>query len=295
MMPSEHEMPRRRRVPDGLEALDDGLSIGPWRLVRRVASTAESDAYLADRTLDDGVVQGIVHLLRGGAPSEDRLARFWHACGRVNTLDSEGRARLLGSGVTTDGAPYIASEVVTGDPLAAWCEERGATLRERVELLLGACDVLGAAHAKGIAHGSLRSDTVCVVASGGVVVRDLGVGHVAASWRDGETPTPIDDVHALGALLLELLPRPGSPGLDLYRAGSRAALDAEARLGLEGGLDAVVHRALRPSHRAPYPAASALAEDLRRWLGGLPVLVDFRPGELRRHSPMRASGSMTDS
>jgi len=103
MIPSEPDITRTPPATGAPPSLDSVGLIGPWRPVRRVARTATSDAYLADRTLDDGVVQGIVHLLHGETPSEDRLARFWHACGRVNALDTDGRTRLLGAGVTTEG------------------------------------------------------------------------------------------------------------------------------------------------------------------------------------------------
>ncbi|HYU32361.1 MAG TPA: serine/threonine-protein kinase [Thermoanaerobaculia bacterium] len=128
----------------------------------------------------------------------------------------------------------------------------------------------------------------------------------------GERVTTASDIYSLGVLLYELLAgvrphaasglqeelargfhavEPEPPSTAARRCPETSA--AEARQ-LEGDLDAIALKALRNETAARYPSVAALAEDLRRWGAGLPVLarrstVRYRTGRfLRRHAAAAA-------
>ncbi|MGE0556200.1 MAG: tetratricopeptide repeat protein [Gemmatimonadales bacterium] len=127
--------------------------------------------------------------------------------------------------------------------------------------------------------------------------------HAAPEQFLGGPITTATDVYGLGVLLFELLAgsRPfqftPAPQLaaavcgDAPPAPSHAAADptrlAEGRLdrppvpadAIAGDLDCIVLKALRKEPERRYPSVSALAEDVRRHLGGFPV--EARPETLR--------------
>ncbi len=142
----------------------------------------------------------------------------------------------------------------------------------------------------------------------------------------GERATTATDVYALGALLYLLLtgrhpsggpgtspaallrailetvperlsdaacdPRtPGEPPLDSAerRAALRATTPERLRRELRGDLDTIVAKALKKRPEERYPSATALAEDLRRYLAQEPILarpdsLAYRAGKFARRN-----------
>ncbi len=119
--------------------------------------------------------------------------------------------------------------------------------------------------------------------------------YAAPEQLRGEPVTAATDVWGLGVLLYELLsgarPFRGAGGtrteterrvLETEPAPPSSALAARAAAGepdaravapgaLRGDLDAIVMMALRKEPERRYPSAEQLGEDVRRWLGDLPV------------------------
>ncbi|HEX6903075.1 MAG TPA: serine/threonine-protein kinase [Thermoanaerobaculia bacterium] len=108
----------------------------------------------------------------------------------------------------------------------------------------------------------------------------------------GESVTTATDVYALGALLYLLLTgrhpigRPGASPVDLLRGIletqpgrlSDGVEDPRLRRELAGDLEIIVAKALKKRPEERYASVAALAEDLRRYLAGEPILA--RPDSL---------------
>ena len=108
----------------------------------------------------------------------------------------------------------------------------------------------------------------------------------------GESVTTATDVYALGGLLYLLLAgrhpagTPGTSPVDLLRAIletepgrlSEAVHDPRRRRELRGDLEIIVAKALKKHPKERYASVTALAEDLRRYLAGEPILA--RPDSL---------------
>lgn len=160
------------------------------------------------------------------------------------------------------------------------------------------------AHEHGVLHRDLKPSNLIVGADGRLLIADfglarpvsgasltasrslLGTSRYMSPERVDPTLGPVDaraDVYALGATLYELLTlRPAFEGADdrevLHRvAHATPAPPSELAPRVPRELETVCLKALarRPEDR--YGSAGELAEDLRRWLLGLPVLAR-RPG-----------------
>ncbi len=183
------------------------------------------------------------------ATASARLVREACLC---DELRHPGAPRIYDCGLSDDGLPWIARELVDGDPCelsaSARTTEAGPTAAiEIAELLCGVADVLAYAHARGIIHGNLWLEAI---------VRDRGTRGFpicVVDWRRVRRGPAIEgaaDVQALGMVAYALLP----DGAD-DRLWRELATLADAML---------VPAGIRPSAAEVSARAAALVVALRR-------------------------------
>src|SRR5262249_47274289 len=146
-------------------------------------------------------------------------------------------ARLIDGGLAADGRPYFAMELVEGRPITRHCEELGMAVAERLELFDQVCQAVELAHRNLVVHRDLKPSNVLVIAGpqaaegstgSRVKLLDFGIAkllddeagelsltsagdrlmtpeYAAPEQILGRPVTTATDVHALGALLFELL------------------------------------------------------------------------------------------
>jgi serine/threonine protein kinase len=134
-------------VVDGLvrahtDALRLGQRLGAYRLVRRLGSGGMGDVYLGERA--DGTFEKAVAIkvLREGLVDEEAVHRFERERQILASLDHVHLAKVFDGGVTEEGLPYFVMELVDGQPLNDYCEQRALDVRARVELLRAVCQVV---------------------------------------------------------------------------------------------------------------------------------------------------------
>ncbi|MDY1547618.1 serine/threonine-protein kinase [Luteibacter sahnii] len=281
-----------------------------FTVIRRLGEGGMGVVWLATRD-DGGLAQPVAlkFLHAAGETSPDLLERFIQERVLLGRLAHPGIARLLDGGVLSDGRPFLAMEYVEGERIDDWCAERGLGVRARVRLFLQLCSAVGFAHRHLIIHRDIKPANILVTVDGQAKLLDFGVASVLDlphAPRDENAPltlayaapeqiqkrplTTAVDIYALGVVLYQLLAgrRPfdgdtGSSGLpSAIAAGSPPAPSLRARdpaeprasgLRIPADVDAIVLKAMRriPSHR--YASADDLAEDLKRFLDGRPVLA----------------------
>jgi serine/threonine protein kinase len=188
---------------------------------------------------------------------EARAARVRADVEAAAQLRHVNLVELYDFGETPDGL-FVATEYVPGNSLAEWHSSASRSPEETAALVETLARAVHSAHQKGLVHGDLRPSCVRLAADGAVKVTGFGL---AAVFADAAA-TPALDVHALGAVLHELLC--GRPP-DLPR---RALMEAPP------GLEAICARCLETDPAARYPSAAALAEDLRRSRNGEVLFID---------------------
>jgi tetratricopeptide (TPR) repeat protein len=280
-----------------------GTAVGPYVLGERLGEGGNSIVFRANREQAGVSQQVALKLLRRGIHTVDEQRRFRSERRALALLRHPGIARLIEGGVTSSGVPYIALELVEGEPITTHVRERKLGLRERLHLFVSVCRAVEAAHRALIVHRDLKPSNVLVTHDGEVKLLDFGIAKLLDADEDTEathtqslamTPayaapeqfrrglvTAATDVYALGVLLGELLTgRRRAPGdtrtlsLQASAATTDAPLPSPAlRRALHGDLDNIVLRAIDAEPERRYASAGALADDLQRYLDGLPVLA----------------------
>jgi eukaryotic-like serine/threonine-protein kinase len=151
---------------------------------------------------------------------------------------------------------------VAGPTLDCHCDTQGLGIEARVRLFLDVLDAVAHAHANLIVHRDLKPGNVLVSEDGGVKLLDFGVAKLLEP--DGSVTTATD-VYALGVLLYVMLSgqHPAGDAVESPATLTRAIL--------RGNLDSIVAKALRKNPAERYGSATALADDLRRFLLHEPI------------------------
>ncbi len=151
----------------------------------------------------------------------------------------------------TDGTlKWFTTEEIHGEDLQGWLGRSAPPRRRRVELVIAVAEAVHQANLRGLVHGGVGVDRVCIRHGGHPVLLDAGwLG--ATRGHDART-----DVYGIGVLLHQVV------------AGH--APDAGSSLP-RGDLRRIAGRCLAPDPDDRYDSASEVAEDLRRHLHHLPI------------------------
>jgi tetratricopeptide (TPR) repeat protein len=282
-----------------------GRRVGAYELVARIARGGMGEVYRAVRVDQQYEQQVAIKIIRPGLDSEPLLARFRVERQILARLEHPNITRLLDGGMTAEGVPFLVMELVEGQPLDVYCQRREASIAERLSLVRTVCDAVQYAHQHLVVHRDLKPSNILVTSEGVVKLLDFGIAKVldppqtptgAATAHAtmavmtpeysspeqvrGEPVTTASDVFSLGVVLFRLLTgrSPYSDTTSDPYSLARAVCEAEpqrpssavgGRFGTD--LDCIVLKALRKEPRERYVSVEQLAEEIRRYLVGLPV------------------------
>ncbi len=295
-----------RTAPHLPSALTTGALAGEWRLLRVLGQGGMGTVFLAARDGEDGDARVAVKLLHTPHDGHELQRRFRRERRILERLQHPLIARLLDSGTTDDGTPYLVMDFVNGVPLDRWCNEQQLSVARRVALLHAICDVVQHAHEAFVVHRDLKPENILVTRDGAPVLLDFGIAklldpdntahtepsrmqamtfaYASPEQLQGLTVTHQSDIWSLGVIAYRLLTQ--QPPYDIARcaplevarrvsAGPPAPpsmrVSSEIAPLLRGDLDAIVVQALQPVPAQRYATVSDLGADLARWLTGDPV------------------------
>jgi serine/threonine protein kinase len=273
--------------------------VGPYRLLRKIGQGGMGTVYLATR--DDGqYAQTVaVKLVRRGMDTAFILRRFRRERQILARLEHPNIGRMLDGGTTEDGVPFLVMEYIEGLSITRWCEEKRASIKERLRLFLEVCAAVNHAHANLVIHRDLKPGNILVDRTGRPKLLDFGIckllyqdggdaSHTQTlEWNAltpeyaspeqvlGEPVTVASDVYSLGVVLYELL-----TGTRPHRLEKRTPQAVE---------EAVCRKAVPlPSERvraSGVPRAAALARALAGDLDNIVFRAMHRVPERRYASP----------
>src|SRR3954452_25356150 len=110
--------------------------IGPYELVREIGRGGMGTVYLGERA-DDQYEGGVaIKVVRPGLDTDFFLARFRRERQTLARLQHPNIARLLDSGTSEEGIPYIVMEYIDGQLITEYCQNRKLSVEEKIRLFL---------------------------------------------------------------------------------------------------------------------------------------------------------------
>ncbi|MBL8863715.1 MAG: protein kinase [Planctomycetes bacterium] len=271
-----------------------GARLGDYELVEEVGEGAFGCVWRARQVSLDRFVA--LKLLRFGPLSGSREhERLRAEAESVARLDHPHIVPIHEVG-EVDGHAYLSMKWIEGGALAArlgtpWAPRRAALL------MVDVARAMHHAHQRGLLHRDLKPSNVLLDAAGAPHVADFGIAkrldgvpgerasgaligtpaYMAPEQADGGELTVATDVWALGCVLYELLAGRSAFGrgsvsetLQRVRHAEPAPL-CELVPGVPKDLETIVAVCLRKEAARRYASASALADDLERWLEHEPI------------------------
>ncbi|MBK8096281.1 MAG: serine/threonine protein kinase [Planctomycetes bacterium] len=260
--------------PEAGEAELVGTQVGPYTVEALLGSGGMADVYRAVRRIDDLELKVALKVLRRGLDTAAVLRRFGRERRTLARLRHPNVVALTDAGALPDGRPWLAMELVEGEPIDRWCDRRGLADAPRIALFVAICHTVHHAHRHLVVHRDLKPANILVTGPGTPKLLDFGIARLLTpdpddehtdgsaapftpAWASpeqlrGEPATTASDVHALGLLLARLV-------------------DTTARTRLATDLALVAATASHADPCRRYASAAALADDALRARDGWPL------------------------
>ncbi len=275
------------------------LTLPSWKHYRNLRFVAEGGMGRVFKAFDSRLKRMVaLKFLRREDP--ELVARFQLEAQNQAQVEHPNICKVFEVG-EWQGQSYIAMQFLRGETLEAAAP--GLSLVEKVKVMEAVAEAIHAAHRQGLIHRDLKPANIMVepgergskptildfgLAKGqeatGLTVQGLVIGtthYMAPEQARGDHANVgrRTDVYGLGATLHKVLtgqaPFAGSGGLDALRRTQEEDVPSLAHLvaDLPEDLDTIVRKCLEKEPTRRYESALAVAEDLRRWREGEPILA----------------------
>jgi len=155
------------------ESFKAGTQLGPYVILAQIGAGGMGRVYKARDTRLDRLVA--IKL-----PSRAVDERFQREARAAAALNHPHICTIYDIGVV-DGLPFIATELLEGQPLNQRIHGRPLPLAEALEFALQIADALEAAHARGIVHRDIKPANIFITSDARVKLLDFGLAMFAPS------------------------------------------------------------------------------------------------------------------
>jgi eukaryotic-like serine/threonine-protein kinase len=299
--------PTISQTPNGGAAIGDPAesqgnllrSFGDYELLQELARGGMGIVYKARQRKLNRLV-ALKMILAGQLASVADVQRLYTEAGAAAQLDHPGIVPVYEIG-EQQGQHFYSMGYVHGGSLAGCVKDGPLPPREAAGLVRKVAEAVAYAHGHGIIHRDLKPGNVLLDPDGQPKVTDFGLAknlagdsQLTGTGQVMGTPSymppeqaegkfkeigPAADIYSLGAILYCLL-----TGRPPFQAASvmetlKQVLEQEPvsprelNTGVERDLETVCLKCLEKEPGKRYGSASLLSEDLRRFLGGEPILA----------------------
>jgi tRNA A-37 threonylcarbamoyl transferase component Bud32 len=231
-------------------------------------------------------------------PSSDEVRRFQNEAEAVARLDHPNIVPIYEVNQFED-QHYFTMKLIAGESLDKRLKDYAADPKRAARLVATAASAILHAHQRGILHRDLKPANILVDHDGQPHITDFGLAkrvevdseltrsgailgtpaYMAPEQASGKrgSVTTSTDIYGLGAILYALLtakaPFSGTTVMDTLEQVRERSPEPPRRLNsrVPRDLEVICLKCLEKDPRLRYATADALAEDLKRWLAGMPI------------------------
>jgi TolB-like protein/Flp pilus assembly protein TadD/tRNA A-37 threonylcarbamoyl transferase component Bud32 len=282
-----------------LEVRDGDWQLGDYQILEEIGRGGIGVVYRARYRRR---IVALKRLLSYHADSRETLVRFRREAETAASLVHPNILPIYEVSECEDGLPFFSMKFAGGGSLLDAAPALRSEPRRAVALMAKVARAVQYAHGQGILHRDLKPENILLDGRGEPLVSDFGLArclepasnltrtltvfgapnYIAPEQVDpagaaSSKLTPAADVYSLGAILFDLLTgRPPFLGEHALRVIQQASEKPAPKLRslaptLDRDLETICAKCLQREPSARYRSAGALAQDLERWLEGLPV------------------------
>ncbi len=272
---------------------------GDYEIVREIARGGMGVVFQA-RQMSLNRPVALKMILAGQLAGDTDVKRFYTEAEAAANLDHPGIVPIFEVG-QHEGQHYSSMGFVEGQSLAQRLASGPLPPREAAALLAKVADAIEYAHRRGVIHRDLKPGNILLDQNSNPRVTDFGLAKMVRSdsglTGSGQilgTPSymppeqaggsrgdigPAADVYALGATLYALLtgrpPFQAATPMDTLIQVINEVPVPPRRLNasIPSDLETICLKCLEKDSGKRYPTAAALADDLRRYLAGAPIVA----------------------